>query len=672
MQGRAWSLSLSIVYMYLSIFPFVVSHRMHVLVNFSERNQMFLIASTNVGSLGRGEGEWDPNEVSEVRRNLYNVNERIKQEYDKYPDVLCIQEAGNFEVEIGPQFTGGPLATDAHVVQISNYRDIARGVATYAKDPDTGVAAPVDTKNELVTTIHKISYSNGRGNKEHKVAVLNVYRNAHREAVGTSVKDLRKCIAKQVHALEGQGIRKVLICGDFNSENLTISGFSELNHVGMYHRHKDGGAKKYIDKVFANFAEAQVIEAYPTCENRDQNEAGDLGHKVLLIGVGKRRKPNKPRTAVNQKKFRKLARNIKLDDKIKSLEIDDLCSPELVGAIADFITEKTTEIKTQAESVIRKGTMSVENRTLQSLENRGEDIMRNQKASGVFNRFVEVFLNGVEWDEGKVDPELEEFRRKAVDKLENLNPGDREFSKGAIQEIFGRDEEDKKMLNFPGKKQWKKLVLSASNSGAKDVYGLSLRLTKILIRQSKDMRNLLYKLMAAMAKIGVVPREWKVDLISFLYKKKGERANAKNWRPITSAASFGKHFDRVVLWGLRKMSDENGDNHAYIVDRSCLTAVLAVMEFLKKVRKMQAELGKEFILIPVVMAEDISSAFESIDHVLIGHALDCVYNLEGNFRIKDTILSYLDRESWIMDRKQAIKLNLRRSSRTKPPRRAHP
>ena len=74
-------------------------------------------------------------------------------------------------------------------------------------------------------------------------------------------------------------------------------------------------------------------------------------------------------------------------------------------------------------------------------------------------------------------------------------------------------------------------------------------------------------------------------------QEKGERNDAKYWRPVTIAASLGKHFDRVVLWGLRKMSDENGDNHAYIADRSCLTAVLAAMDFMKKVRDMQKVIG---------------------------------------------------------------------------------
>ena len=68
------------------------------------------------------------------------------------------------------------------------------------------------------------------------------------------------------------------------------------------------------------------------------------------------------------------------------------------------------------------------------------------------------------------------------------------------------------------------------------------------------------------------------------------------------------------------------------------------------------------------MAEDISSAFESIDHEIIGEVLECVYSLEGDFRIKDTILSYLRRESWIIDRKsgEKVKLEKRYEDKTSP------
>ena len=122
---------------------------------------------------------------------------------------------------------------------------------------------------------------------------------------------------------------------------------------------------------------------------------------------------------------------------------------------------------------------------------------------------------------------------------------------------------------------FKKIILKTCNSGARDHRDLSLKLTKALISNSKAVLNFLYGLMKGMTKTGYVPKEWKIDLISFLYKRKGERSDPKNWRPITIAASYGKHFEKISLYQLRRLGDRNPDNHAYIVDKSCLAAVLA-------------------------------------------------------------------------------------------------
>ena len=71
------------------------------------------------------------------------------------------------------------------------------------------------------------------------------------------------------------------------------------------------------------------------------------------------------------------------------------------------------------------------------------------------------------------------------------------------------------------------------------------------------------------------------------------------------------------------MDDLNFDNHAYIEDRSCLTAVLSLTEYLKKIREDGKTLKKDgYQLIPIIMAEDISSAFESIDHDFISAMID--------------------------------------------------
>ena len=114
---------------------------------------------------------------------------------------------------------------------------------------------------------------------------------------------------------------------------------------------------------------------------------------------------------------------------------------------------------------------------------------------------------------------------------------------------------------------------------------MSLKITKIFIRFSEGFLDLFYQLCKAMAKAGIVPKAWKIDIISFLYKKKGDRGDAKNWRPITIAPSLGKHFEKVLLYQLKKIEGINPENHAYIEDMSCLTAVLSLLELFSKIKE---------------------------------------------------------------------------------------
>ena len=132
------------------------------------------------------------------------------------------------------------------------------------------------------------------------------------------------------------------------------------------------------------------------------------------------------------------------------------------------------------------------------------------------------FKDGVESDDGKAKPALQEFKEQADLKLRELNILDREVSDAAVREVFG-DRPQKEITIFPSKKRFSKIIMSMSNSAAKDAHGMSLKVTKVLLGFSKAMFNIYYDLTKAMARSGYVPKCWTVDTISFLYKRKGER-----------------------------------------------------------------------------------------------------------------------------------------------------
>ena len=73
-------------------------------------------------------------------------------------------------------------------------------------------------------------------------------------------------------------------------------------------------------------------------------------------------------------------------------------------------------------------------------------------------------------------------------------------------------------------------------------------------------------------------------------------------------------------------------------------------------------------MIPLILAEDISAAFESIDHNLIARYAQRHFDDDGDFKMKDLLLSYLDRKSDIIDRDSDERVNIRKrySTRTSP------
>ena len=194
-----------------------------------------------------------------------------------------------------------------------------------------------------------------------------------------------------------------------------------------------------------------------------------------------------------------------------------------------------------------------------------------------------------------------------------------------------------------------------------DNFGISLKMSKIFIRYSPGFFSIFYELCKAMAYTGLVPKAWKIDIITFLFKKKGERINPKNWRPITIAPSLGKHFEKVLLYQLKRIKGINPENHAYIEDRSCLTAVLALLEFFNTLKIKETEARKDgYLLIPILMAEDVSSAFESIDHESMGKIMELLFDESSELNMGSLIRSYLDRVAWILDRKSGEKVRLDR------------
>ena len=58
----------------------------------------------------------------------------------------------------------------------------------------------------------------------------------------------------------------------------------------------------------------------------------------------------------------------------------------------------------------------------------------------------------------------------------------------------------------------------------------------------------------------------------------------------------------------------------------------------------------KFTLIPIICAEDISSAFESIDSTVMAMYINKAFAENEKFKLKEIIMSYLKREAYVIDR----------------------
>ena len=243
--------------------------------------RFYLHLTANINGFG--------DELSVTRMKTINLFKDIKLEFGRYPDSFGCQECRRFDVRLAPLYSE-PVGTDSRVTILQDEHDIKRGCCTYADPLSTVTVDPPSFSVEMVTTIHEMmlngtTLGRNKGSKTTSVAFLNIYRNQ----TVVSSEYLRKMIIKQINVLNGKyHVGKYVVHGDFNDPDFYIPNLIELHHPKMFHKADSTSKKSNIDKVFSNIENIRIAEVYDTLENRVQNEENNLGHKAILIMIGKR------------------------------------------------------------------------------------------------------------------------------------------------------------------------------------------------------------------------------------------------------------------------------------------------------------------------------------------------------------------------------------------------
>ena len=180
----------------------------------------------------------------------------------------------------------------------------------------------------------------------------------------------------------------------------------------------------------------------------------------------------------------------------------------------------------------------------------------------------------------------------------------------------------------------------------------------------------MFRLFRAICYIGHIPDRLKTDKIVFLYKRKGDVLDPANYRPITHAPAYGKHLEKILLRSSKTVDDQNRENHAYTQDHSIFTAIADLMATTDDIQKLNDTLltrpeRRNFKILPVIIAEDISGAFESLHHESIMSCISHMHELHHypeherrKIQIKLDLLvkSYLTRQCKVSNDKEMLNL----------------
>ena len=234
------------------------------------------------------------------------------------------------------------------------------------------------------------------------------------------------------------------------------------------------------------------------------------------------------------------------------------------------------------------------------------------------------------------------------------------------------------LLNFPDKMEFDRLIFSVNRSGATDTAGLTTKATSAILRQSTHFKRHLYRLFRAICFTGYIPKVFKEDKIVFLYKRKGDMLDPGNYRPITHAAAYGKHLEKILLSRTKRRDDCNSENHAYTNAHSIFSAIAELIATVDDAIKLNDTLlspreRRDFKFIPIILAEDISGAFESLNHHTISDCIRKMHHLDHytaeqkakvQVKLDDLVSSYLDRSCIVSNGAETLTLNNRRGRST--------
>ena len=612
-----------------------------------------------VGNIGLANVEGSKEEVlNGVHGKIFDTIAKANNEVGQITE-LDLQETGNGDFEFPPYFQKA-AARSTHVTTGEQGRG-RRGVASFSIDSDVFEVPPIDNHNEIVGII----INDFRKGRRVKTGKINLYRNAHKDynrSTSETITAIRKMIKRMT---TDYNVRRIAVVGDWNEEaNVFLgSNFRELTHPELKHKHNNNTRETRIDRVFVNFSDARIVKVYPTFENKKTGDIENLGHKAYLVRIGDKENKEKKETVkiISAKKLKMIMKDNEPEFEI-NLKEDTERKEELIEQAAVEFTRKIEKLVDQAKVTVTK--TKRKDHILISQCTAGQDEIRHgKKADKVFFRLGDTLTRGLTDEVSTNAPPIKDLHKKLEKKLNALNETDIELGEKVIKDLYGGANKVNgarcKTLD-----DFKKVVLSTSKSGALDYLGLNLKTTRIILGSNRRYLRRFKEITDGCMEVGHFPEIWKEDNIHFIYKNKGDRLDASNWRPITIAPSLGKHLEKVIGHFIAPIDDRNPDNFAYKKRRSCLSAITRVNQILSKARRKYKNC-KKYKYVSFLSLDDISGAFESIDHILVVKVLETLLEIK-EVQIGKLVGSYFKRNAFVREKEEKMELKGKFSTKTSP------
>ena len=633
---------------------------------FSLENQTKMLhAHTNAGSVGKNKSASSQTDSSiVVRGNLVKRCYQVEEILERPLDSFGIVETMDYDFVFAPFFKKPVATNEAQILVNSENECVKRMVCFYGTDKCTMVPVYVpayaETSIEGTNTIQTFESRVRNKTRTRKIAIITLYRNINKNStIGPATRtQVKTYIENQKNMLRTvMQIRQFIIIGDFNissSFSMLAMGLKEITDDRMFHLHHATSQKTFIDKVYTNANDVVIKEILDPVENKRN---AICGHKTIVLQVGKfTGQRTRTRVMFSLRKWRTMCKQWIHHSFIG----DDLVGDKIaIDEAAQQIIDRLVRIKSSC--FVERTTRDRNETIIDKIESLDHEAMKSPEASKVLKYFHQAFKAEVDRDNTK--PSAQKLVEKGQLKLNELAVANSLVVEQVIKELHG--DETPILPIFPSKQEFRKIIASLKNSNAVDYHGLSTTMIKAWTRVSCGGFNDLYALTYACARTGYYPKCLRIDEIHFLFKRKGDKMDPANYRPITLCVALSKIFDKITTSQLRRLIDWAVNNHAYIAFLSCQSALIDVSEFFHLQRELCTE-HDIYIYIPIILCEDISGAFESIEIEALCMIFSMLFRETSEFRIVEWIRSYFDRTSFVREGDEEFELIRKFLTKTSP------